>query len=646
MQIRICRVGTSETVEFALDELRRYLYKIDETVDVEVFCYDAYNPSRKDVIWLMADPTFAPEVPDPSMDDAFRIKINNNAGVIAGTNPISVLIGVYSLLKKLGCKWIRPGRDGEIIEKKVLSPFNFDYEEKASYRFRGMDLCGSGSTQTQIDIIDWFPKEGLNNYYKEGLKPERYCTGYYSAENFTDEDSKATFKAISHEAKKRGLKRHGVGHGWHIQAVGFHDEEKCRAITTNEALTEEQRSILALRNGKREMYRSLRLSLLATQLCYSQQKVRDSIVEHIVDYLKENTEVDYLHFWLADGCNNHCECEECQKHRPSDWYVMMLNDLDRRLTEEGIKSRIVCLIYVDLLWEPVELTVQNPDRFILMFAPITREYDTSYSDFDKPAEKTPYVRNKLTWPTSAAENLIYLRDWQEKQFKGDSFLFDYHLMWNQYKDPGFRNVSRVVYEDMYNLKNLGLGGNISCEIFNCQIPNDFPNRILARTLWNRDIDYYEEEKQCYQETYGEGANEAFEYLSKISDAFSLLYRYYKDAEGTHDEQKIFAEKVEGIVNDFKPVIEKYRSANLPRAQHISWELLGMQTEYIIELARAFCAKYMGEDEKSGEHQERFNRICEGIGAVYGKYFNTYYSKYSVNHYLMEASKDGAKAIIF
>ena len=38
MKIRICRVGINETVEFASDELRRYLYKIDENVDVDIFC--------------------------------------------------------------------------------------------------------------------------------------------------------------------------------------------------------------------------------------------------------------------------------------------------------------------------------------------------------------------------------------------------------------------------------------------------------------------------------------------------------------------------------------------------------------------------------------------------------------------------------
>jgi len=642
MKIELCRIGMNETVEFASDELRRYLYKIDETIDIDTFHYDSYNPERKDALWLIADSAFAPEVLDPSMDDAFRISINNNVGMIAGTNPISVLIGVYSLLKKLGCKWIRPGRDGEIVEEKILSPLNFEYEEKAAYRFRGIDPAANTSVRRKVDLIDWLPKEGMNNFFEEMLYPEKSYRKFKDYKDFDDKDCKASFRTICNEVKKRGIKRHGVGHGWHIEAIGFHDHENCWTLTDAD-LTEEQHSMLALRDGKRNLY--LGRNLFGTQLCYSQDKLRSSIVGKIVDYLKENPDVDYLHFWLADGCNNHCECEECRKHRPSDWYVMMLNDLDSRLTKEGITSRVVCLIYVDLLWEPVEFSINNPDRFILMFAPITREYDTSYSDFSKPAEKTPYVRNKLVWPASAAENIAYLRDWQEKQIKGDSFLFDYHLMWNQYKDPSFRNVSRVVYEDMYNLINLGLGGNISCEVFTGQIPNDFPRRIMARTLWNRDVDYYEEEKRCFAETYGEGADAASEYLAKLADVFSLMYRYYKDPENTREEQKAFAANVEKIVNDFKPVIKKYLEADLPRAQHISWELLDVQTEYNLELARAYCAKYIGEDKTADEHLEKFNKICDDIENRYCGYFDAYQAKYSIKQFYDEITREGPRVII-
>ena len=64
--------------------------------------------------------------------------------------------------------------------------------------------------------------------------------------------------------------------------------------------------------------------------------------------------------------------------RPADWYVRMLNEMDAAFTAHDISGKIVFLAYVDLLWAPEQEQLANPDRFILMFAPITRSYSRSY----------------------------------------------------------------------------------------------------------------------------------------------------------------------------------------------------------------------------------------------------------------------------
>ncbi len=639
MILKLCRVGDNETVAFAAEELRRYLHMIDETVRIEVFYYDKYNECRKGGLWIMENPELAPTVPDVTLDDAFKISVKDNEGYIAGTNPISVLIGVYSLLKKLGCAWIRPGIQGELITKSILTELNFDYEEASEYRFRGID-CGYNA-ETGYDILDWLPKEGMNNFFKEYINPVSHIKKKHP--DLTEEDWAAGHKRFMKEMKKRGIKYHTAGHGWHMQAINYTNMDKLSGISMDE-LTEEQISALAMRDGKRCLYREDGM-ISGTQLCYSQKHLRDRMVEDITDYLKEHREVDYLHFWLADGVNNHCECEDCQKHRPSDWYVMMLNDLDKRLTEEGITARVVFLIYVDLLWEPVDFKLENPDRFILMFAPITRTYDTSYSDFDKPANKTPYVRNKLEWPRNAADNVAYLRDWQEHQIKGDSFLFDYHLMWNQYKAPGYRNLSRVIYEDMYNLKNIGLGGNISCEIVACQIPHDFPHRIMARTLWNRNVDYYAEEEQFFKESYGEDWRTAFDYLDRITNAFKVVYDYYNDKNACEAEQKALASATEKAVAEFLPKIERNIAGDLPLAQRLSWEMLLAHTDFVIPYARAYTAKYQGKIEESEKHVKEFYAVCDRIFKQFPTYFNYEYATSSVKFYCDEITENGAYVVL-
>ncbi|NLC67502.1 MAG: DUF4838 domain-containing protein, partial [Clostridiaceae bacterium] len=140
---------------------------------------------------------------------------------------------------------------------------------------------------------------------------------------------------------------------------------------------------------------------------------------------------------------------------------MMLNDLDEILSEKGLKTKIVFLIYVDLLWAPEIEKIKNPGRFILMFAPITRTYSKSFeADGDLP-ETPPYERNKLRFPYDVKENLAFLKSW-ERVFKGDSFDFDYHFLGDHYRDPGYYSIVKVLSQDIKNLGKIGLNGFVSC----------------------------------------------------------------------------------------------------------------------------------------------------------------------------------------
>ena len=48
--------------------------------------------------------------------------------------------------------------------------------------------------------------------------------------------------------------------------------------------------------------------------------------------------IDFLHLWLGDSNKNHCECEECRKRIPSDFYVMFLNELWDEMKKRGCKN--------------------------------------------------------------------------------------------------------------------------------------------------------------------------------------------------------------------------------------------------------------------------------------------------------------------
>ena len=92
-------------------------------------------------------------------------------------------------------------------------------------------------------------------------------------------------------------------------------------------------------------------------------------------------------------------------------------------------------------------------------------------------------------------------------------------------------------------------------------------------------------------------------------------------------------------------MEKYLSAELTRAQHISWELLDAHTEYIMEYARAYRAKYLNRIEEADRYLDAFNSVCEKIYGKYGKYFSAYQSKFSVKQHYHEITEKGANVVI-
>ena len=168
MRITLAKIGNDKTVNFAVDELYKYLKKIDFDSIVEICSFEKYNPDVENVIWVGMDESFSaemPEVKDASLDDAILIDVSDMAGKISGNNPRAVLIAVYRFLKELGCAWVRNSSDGEIIPQYSLTPVSMYINEAASYRHRAICIEGSITCEHVIDTLDWIPKAGMNGYY-------------------------------------------------------------------------------------------------------------------------------------------------------------------------------------------------------------------------------------------------------------------------------------------------------------------------------------------------------------------------------------------------------------------------------------------------------------------------------------------------
>ena len=374
MYARLSYSKESRTISFAASELKHYLLKVNNTIN---FTNDTTAVSCSNItLGLFSDTHSLSDT-----EDAYRIEISNLNGYIQGSNPRSVLLGVYKYLTLIGCRFLRPGKEYEHIPQiSSIEGLDVHCYEKAENKYRGVCIEGADCPENIFEFIDWLPKLGFNTFFLQFELPYAFLNLWYShknnpmlpAEDFSLEKAAEISLLIDEELQKRSLEHHRVGHGWTCSVL---NQNTLGWVVTDNTLDESQLPLTALVNGKRGFFGGIPIN---TNLCYSNPDVVESFAEKVVAYAKKHPEVDYLHVWLADAANNHCECENCQKSIPTDLYVRILNRIDALLTEKKLKTKIVFLIYEELLWAPQKEEILNPDRFVMMFAPISRTFKKSY----------------------------------------------------------------------------------------------------------------------------------------------------------------------------------------------------------------------------------------------------------------------------
>ncbi len=629
MNWKLTQLGASSAVSLAAEELHKYLRRMDRDARVLRVLASGYDEGNRNALYIGCDDAFAhllPRVDDPRRDDAIYINVANGAGIITGTNPRSVLIAVYRYLRALGCAFLRPGKDGEVIPKCSPEATPVYIAEAASYRHRGVCIEGAVSYEHVADMIDFLPKIAMNGYFIQFAKPYEFFKRWYRhttnptmpVEPVTETEYDGMHEMLRAEIIKRGLMYHAVGHSWTCEPFGIDGSGWYRY--PGEA-PDSIKACLAKVNGVRDFWGGIAIN---TNLCYSNPAVRNTVTTALVDYCIAHPDVDYLHFWLADGANNHCECDRC-KEIPADYYVMMLNELDEKLTARGIDTKIVFLIYVDLLWEPKHEVIKNRERFVLMFAPITRTYSRSYTVTDEEiaaVELAPYERNKLIMPRSVAENIARLKQWQE-MFHGDSFDYDYHLAFDHQYDPGHIRAAKIISEDMRNLRDLGIGGMNSCQTQRVFFPTSLPMLAMAETLWNRDTKFSDIARTYFTAAFGEDGIKVRRYLSVLSEMFDPSYLRGENPAVDEEKARIFA-KIPAVIADFMPHITRnLAKPHLPATVKKSWEYLLYHAQGTSQLAKAFAFRADGMNDDALAAYEAvcdyYNRVEPEIHPVFDNF---------------------------
>ena len=601
-RITLARIGADQTVKYATEELFAYLKRIDNELFVDIRTYDAFDASVKNVIWVGVDAALDGlllPVADKRLDDAILIDIKNGAGVVTGSNARAVLIAAYRLLRELGVAWIRPTDDGEIIPHYTVSNITLFVKEKASYRHRAVCIEGATSYEHILNMIKWIPRVGMSGYFFQFPRPFTFFDRWYrheanpllADEGVSREDVNHIVDALREEVYKRGLLYHAMGHGWTCEPFGFLADGWDKMDDAD--IPEEKRQYLAMIDGKRSFFDGVPLN---TNLCYSNPAVRSIITHAIADYCGAHPEVEYVHFWLADATNNHCTCESCTD-RPSDYFVTMLNELDALLCERGLDTKIVFLIYYDLFWVPVKAQFKDHDRFVLMFAPITRSYSQSFADFDPAVtyEHSEFVKNDCHISKKVSENLALLQDWQ-KIYRGDSFDFDYHLVWDHYRDLGYFAVAKTLFEDAKVLGAFGLDGMVSCQLTRVFFPHNLPMQLMADALWDNTCDFEVQSSKYFATAFGTDGEAVKTYMRTISDLLALpeIRCEVKKSAATVLENY---QKLADVIAAFQPVIERNLAAGHVPAVKKSWQYLTYHTEMLTRYLAALTARACGREEE-------------------------------------------------
>ncbi len=596
--MKILIVRKTETIRYAAEELAKYLNMMDGT---EAKIIDFGEADIK--LGLFADFGLpSDDVDDAMLDDVVEININQGKGYISGSNERSVLMGVYTYLKSGGCRWVRPGDKGEYIPKKDMSDHSLSYRKKADYPFRGQCIEGAIGFEHVRDTVLWLPKVNMNLFMIEQIIPYNYMHRWYrhnSNTKWQEEEPPYSQYAdwciqLEKTIKKCGLQLHVMGHGALNEPFGI------RHMISGDPydIPEETKKAFALVKGKRELYKS---SPFFTQLCMSQEWVQDRVVNWLADYLEEKPYIDFLHFWLADSVNNHCECEDCIKHTPSDLYVQMLNKLDALLTERGNPAKIIFIMYTDTLWAPIKEKLNNPRRFIMTTA---CHSVAGYSDEHAP-ERQKWERNNYKASNALSHVLNFVDDWK-RAFDGPKFLYEYYLYTSHFADPGYMFLSRRIAKNVKKLHLTGFDGIMSDQTQRAYFPTALPDTVIGEFLFDTSLDIEGFIDSYIKDCYGEDHLLAKEYLEALSNAFeydSINTKKSIVAEDTGAPDKlakkaaIFGDEALGdrilgtseMIDKFAETVEKNLASVTDKCHKESWKLLSYHGEYCKRFARILHA---------------------------------------------------------
>ncbi len=617
--ITINKICSASPVDFAAEELKKYLrMMMPEAGDVKI----AYAPDATDGFRLGLMQDFGLDVSDAEdteLDDILYIDCDEIGGIIAGSNYRSVLLAVYEYLRQNGCRWLFPGVDGEFIPMQDIKPVK--YRHKPSCRYRGQCNEGAEYQEDMMETIDFTPKIGMNVYMLEFRIPTPYYASYYkhahntenrAPEPLSDRQVLQWKRQCEAEIAKRGLQFHDIGHGFTIDPFGIDSANAWQKVDES-IVPEDAREFIAMMNGERKLFRGQPIN---TNFCMSNRIARKRVADYVASYAEGHSNIDYLHVWLADATKNHCECDECRKKTPSDWYMMLMNDIDEALSAKGLDIRIVFIVYVDTTWPPVTERINNPERFAILLAPISRSYLITLPEGGVTAKPKPFVLNKSDLPGSLEEYLAYFAEWK-KFWHGSAFAYEYHFWWHQCCDLGGIQLSKRINEDVRVYKEHAVNGVVEDGSQRSFFPTGLAFYTYARSMYDTSLTADEIAEDYFSFAFGEDWKRFYDYLKKLGDVFDV--RYLEGALSANARVSSYynpdyaksLDALDEVFEEGKALIAEHYNSDY-RVRTVSVRLLEYHLEFSEKLREVLRLKAVGNDAEA-------SRVLGELRVSFGKH---------------------------
>lgn len=94
------------------------------------------------------------------LEEHYTIDVTGGRGSIRANRPRALLLGIYDFLRRCGCRFLRPGKTGEVIPRVPLESIDVHAEVSPASRHRGFTIEGAVSLENVLDLIEWAPKAG------------------------------------------------------------------------------------------------------------------------------------------------------------------------------------------------------------------------------------------------------------------------------------------------------------------------------------------------------------------------------------------------------------------------------------------------------------------------------------------------------